>query len=161
MGKLYAVEGECYGGLSDRHFIFDSSMSKDVLGILDFLCSEANFEMLNQFNENTLNPETALLIFFKHNKIIEKLENCKRVQFTVGIEGDMTRWKKPSNFIPGFKNIKYKYISEYEVALQNYLKKNGIFSKYFHLFIAHNLLMFYLKTRRRIKKIILFIVPFK
>lgn len=161
LGKLYAVEGESYGGISDRHFIFDSGMSKDALGILDFLCSEANFEMLNQFKENTINPETALLIFFKHNKIIQKLEFCKRVQFTVGIEGDMTRWKKPSNHILGFKNMKYKYISEYEVALKNYLKKNSVFNKYCLLFIGHKLLMGYLNLKHKLKKVILFIIPFK
>ena len=69
LGKLYAVEGEEYGGVSDRHFIFDSYMSKDVLGILDFLCSVSNIETLYKFEENTINPEKALLIFFKHNKV--------------------------------------------------------------------------------------------
>ena len=157
LGKLYAVEGEAYGGVSDRHFIFDSSMSKDVLGILDFLCNESNYGKLNQYKENTINPEKALLLFFEYNKIIEKLEYCKRVQFTVAIKDDLTRWQKPSNFIPGFKNIKYKYISEYEVAFRNYFKKNGLFTKLLFNYIAHILLKIYLRIIRIFKKIFNFI----
>jgi hypothetical protein len=137
LGKLYSVEGEEYGGISDRHFIFDSDMSNNVLGILDFLCSESSLETLNKFEENSLNPEKALLIFFKHNEIFQKLEFHKRVQFTVAIEGDLTRWKNSSHFIPGFKNIKYKYVSEYEVALNNSIKKYGIFTKAGYLFFIH------------------------
>jgi len=152
LGKLYAVEGEGYGGVSDRHFIFDSSMSKDVLGILDFLCNESNYGILNKHEENTINPEKALLIFFEYNKIIEKLEYCKRVQFTVAIKDDLTRWQKPSNFIPGFKNIKYKYISEFDSAFKNYFKKNGYFSKYLFHYIAHILLKIYIRIIRLFKK---------
>jgi hypothetical protein len=137
LGKLYAVEGEEYGGISDRHFIFDSFMSKDVLGILDFLCVETNFKFLNQFKENTINPEMALLIFFKYNNIIQKLEFHKRVQFTVAVKGDLTRWQNPSGFIPGFNDIKYKYISEYEVAFKNLIKNKGIVSKAGYLFFIH------------------------
>jgi len=137
LGKLYAVEGEGYGGISDRHFIFDSDMSQDVLGILDFLCDEANFETLNQLEKNTINPETALLLFFQQNRIFQKLAYHKRVQFTVAIEGDSSRWQNPSHFIPGLKGIKYKYVSEYEDALLNLIKKNGLFTKSTYLFITH------------------------
>ena len=137
LGKLYAVEGEEYGGVSDRHYIFDSNMSNEVLGILDYLCSESSLETLNKFEENSINPEKALLIFFKHNKIFQKLEFHKRVQFTVAIEGDLTRWCNPSQFIPGFKNIKYKYVEEYEVALKNLIKKNGIFIRASYLLLIH------------------------
>ncbi len=70
LGKLYAMEGEGYVGVSDRHFIFDSSMSKNVLGILDFLCNESNYDILNQYKENTINPEKAILYFL--NIIIQK-----------------------------------------------------------------------------------------
>lgn len=152
LGKLYAIEGERYGGVSDRHFIFDSYMSKDVLGILDFLCDESNFEMLNQIKENTVNPEMALLLFFKHNTIIQKLEFCKRVQFTVATDGDLTRWKKSSYFIPGFKDIKYKYIPEYEVALKNLIKINGLFSKTTYLFLLHTVFISFIKIIRRFNK---------
>lgn len=137
LGKLYAVEGEEYGGVSDRHFIFDSKMSKDVLGILDFLCNVANYEMLNKFQDNTINPETALLIFFNYNKISEKLAFHKRVQFTVAVDGDLSRWNKPLGYIPGLNKLKFKYISEYETALMNLIIKNGIFSNAGYLFLIY------------------------
>jgi hypothetical protein len=112
-------------------------MSKDVLGILDFLCNVANYEILNKFQDNTINPETALLIFFKYNKISEKLSFHKRVQFTVAVESDLSRWNKPSGYIPGFNNLKFKYISEYETALKNLIKKKGILSNAGYLFIIY------------------------
>ena len=149
LGYLYAVEGEEYGGVSDRHFIFDSKMSNHVLGILKFLCSEENFYFLNEYQENSINPEKALLLFFKNNKIYDLLKFHKRVQFTVAVEGDKTRWRKPSNYIPGLRNIKYKYISEYEVTIINLIKKKGIFSKFFYLFILHILF----KSMKKLSKI--------
>ena len=161
LGKLYAVEGEEYGGISDRHFIFDSYMSNDVLGILDFLCSEANFERLNKLEENTVNPEMALLIFFKHNKINEKLEYHKRVQFTVGIEGDLSRWVNPSHFITGFKGIIYKYIEEYEVALKNLMKKDGALSKAGYLYLIHMLYKIFLRKKSYIFLILTVLLTLK
>jgi len=137
LGKLYAVEGEGYGGVSDRHFIFDTSMTQDVLGILDFLCSERNFEMLNQLEKDSINPEKALLLFFKHSQIFQKLEFHQRVQFTVATEGDSSRWQNPSHFIPGLKGVKYKYVSEYEDALLNCIKKRGLFTQTSYLFFIH------------------------
>jgi hypothetical protein len=137
LGKLYAVEGEGYGGVSDRHFIFDTSMTQDVLGILDFLCSERNFEMLNQLEKDSINPEKALLLFFKHSQIFQNLEFHQRVQFTVAIEGDSSRWQNPSHFIPGLKGVKYKYVSEYEDALLNCIKKRGLFTQTSYLFFIH------------------------
>lgn len=137
LGKLYAVEGEEYGGVSDRHFIFDSGMSEEVLGILNFLCDEQNFDMLNQLEKDSINPEKALLLFFKHNHIFEKLVFHKRVQFTVGAEGDSSRWQNPSHFIPGLNGVKYKYVTEYEDALWNSMKKNGLFTKSTYLYLLH------------------------
>ena len=119
LGKLYSIEGEEYGGISDRHFVFDSNMSKDVLGICDFLCDENNFNFLSSLQEFTINPEKALLIFFNNNKIIEKIEHFRRVQFTVAVNGDLSRWCQPSGFIPGSNTVRHKYYSEYEVAMRN------------------------------------------
>jgi len=169
LGKLYAVEGEEYGGVSDRHFIFDSYMSKDVLGILDFLINENNLEMLKNIPDNSINPETALMLYFKHNKIYEKLLFHERVQFTVAVEGDLSRWNKPSGHIVGFKGLKYKYMKEYEVALQNLIKKKGIISNGSFLLLTHFInKIFFTKggflfliqlTKNSIKKIIKNITP--
>jgi len=123
LGKLYHIEGEEYGGISDRHFVFDSDMSEDVLGICDFLCDEKNLNILSSYPKNTINPERALLIFFNHNNISNKLESFRRVQFTVAVDGDQTRWCKPTGFIPNSNTIRHKYHSEYYDAIKNLQNK--------------------------------------
>jgi hypothetical protein len=117
--KIYAVEGEEYGGVSDRHFVFDSDMAENVLGICDFICNQHNFNLLSKFPPNTINCESALLIYFKHTKIYEQMEYCSRVQFTVATNGDTTKWCVPGDLIPGSKEIRFKYFSEFEQAVRN------------------------------------------
>ena len=75
---FYIVEGERYGGLTDRHHIFPSSMIDDVLGINEFLDDKNNYRYLLSKN---LNPERALYEFYKYNKLIKKIKFCKRVQY--------------------------------------------------------------------------------
>ena len=128
LGNLYAIEGEGYEGISDRHFVFDSNMSYDVLGVLDFCCNKTNYQSLKKYTSDTINPEKALLLFFNFNGIIKKLKFCKRVQFTVAIDSDYTRWKKKEEFIPGSSTIRHKYISEYLSAQKNLRNKKYLFS---------------------------------
>jgi hypothetical protein len=128
LGNLYAVEGEGCGGISDRHFVFDSNMSNDVLGILDFICDIKNFQFLNIYTKDTINPEKALMLFFNFNGIINRLKFCSRVQFTVAIDSDTTRWKKMGNFVNGSSTIRHKYFSEYLNSISNKNNKNLIFS---------------------------------
>jgi hypothetical protein len=124
LGKVYITEGEDYGGLCDRHHIFDSQYSEQVLGVCDFLCDNNNFEYLK--NQYTINPERALLLFFEHNGINNFIERCMRVQFTVASSNDKTRWCEPSSFIPNSTTIRHKYISEYDLAVSNLKKSNSI-----------------------------------
>ena len=77
---FYIVDGEGYGGVTDRHHIFPSSMLDEVLSINEFLDSKENYQYLLS---KKLNPERALFEYFKHNKIIKKIKFCKRVQFIV------------------------------------------------------------------------------
>ena len=86
---FYIVEGERYGGLTDRHHIFPTSMIDDVLGINEFLDDKNNYKYLLSKN---LNPERALYEFYKHNKLIKKIKYCKRVQFTVSKKNESKRW---------------------------------------------------------------------
>jgi hypothetical protein len=124
LGKVYVTEGEEYGGITDRHHIFNSQHAEYVLGICDFLSDKNNFEYLK--NCDNINPEKALLLYFQHTKIDKILEKCKRVQFTVAIDSDTTRWCQPSSFIPNSSTIRHKYISEYKLALSNLRNTNLI-----------------------------------
>jgi hypothetical protein len=114
---FHIVEGEDYGGLTDRHHIFNKSMINDVLGVCEFMCDEENFEMLH--NQSDLNPEKLLKLFFIKTGIFEKIRRCHRVQFTVADSNDTTRWQKPGPLLPGHRTLRLKYTTEYNVAIAN------------------------------------------
>jgi hypothetical protein len=124
LGKLYVTEGEGYYGITDRHHVFDSKFSEDVLGVCDFMCDRNNFEFLK--TQDSINPEKALLLYFQHNKVNNIIEECERVQFVVSTESDATRWGKPTNYVEGSDKIKYKYPKEYEIAIKNKTNKKNI-----------------------------------
>jgi hypothetical protein len=115
--NFYIVEGEDYGGITDRHHIFNSKDIDNVLGICDFMCDENNHELILQNKD--LNPEKILKIFFDFNGISTKLKRFKRVQFTVSEPNDSTRWMRGSSQLSGHHNLKLKYVSEYDAAIKN------------------------------------------
>jgi hypothetical protein len=115
--KFYITEGEDYGGITDRHHIFNSKYVDDVLGVCDFMCDEKNHNLILQHND--INPEKILKIFFEFNGINNKIERCKRVQFTVTEPNDSTRWMQGNVPLVGHHNLKLKYVSEYDVAIKN------------------------------------------
>lgn len=117
LGSVYVTEGEDYGGITDRHHIFDSKFSNLVLGVCDFMCNEDNFEYI--INRCASNPETILQAFFEHTGIINIVRRCKRVQFTVATSSDSSRWQQATGYIPGSTTIRHKYISEYNLAVSN------------------------------------------
>ena len=94
-------------------------------------------------------------MFFKHTKINEKLVPCRRVQFTVSVDGDSTRWKLPKHHIPGNKKIRHKYYAEFAVALKNLIIKKGFFSSLSDAFIwkakINSILMRILMKINRVK----------
>jgi hypothetical protein len=115
--NFYVVEGEDYGGVTDRHHVFNKSMIDDVLGVCEFMCSEDNFNYLMGIQD--INPEKMLQLFFTNNGIINKLKRFKRVQFTVSDVNDTTRWQRPVGLLPGHATLRIKYMSEYQQAKNN------------------------------------------
>lgn len=118
LGNFHLVEGEDYGGVTDRHHIFDSGMLNEVLGICEFICSRDNFPLLMS---KKLNPERALLEFFRSTGIEKKINRFKRVQFTVADVGDLTRWRKAGGGFSESKSptLMLKYEGEYIKAKEN------------------------------------------
>lgn len=119
--SFYILEGEDYGGFTDRHHIFESKDAENVLGVCDFMCNEENHDLILKYKD--INPEKLLKIFFDFNGISNKIKRCKRVQFTVATHTDTTRWKTATNTLIGHNDLKIKYMTEYEVAIKN--KKNN------------------------------------
>ena len=113
---FYILEGEKYGGVTDRHHIFPSSMLEDTLSINEYLDNKKNYKYLISKN---LNPERALLEFFKHNKIIKKIKFCKRVQFIVSKKNESKRWSYTKGYMLNSNTLLIKYQKEYYRALRN------------------------------------------
>lgn len=113
---FYIVEGEKYGGVSDRHHIFPTSIIDKVLSINEFLDNKKNFDYLIS---KKLNPERALYEYYKNNGLLEKIKFCKRVQFIVSRENESKRWSYTKGFKFNSKTLLIKYQREYYQALRN------------------------------------------
>ena len=113
---FYIVEGEKYGGVSDRHHIFPTSIIDKVLSINEFLDNKKNFDYLIS---KKLNPERALYEYYKNNGLLEKIKFCKRVQFIVSREKESKRWSYTKGFKFNSKTLLIKYQREYYQALRN------------------------------------------
>ncbi len=129
--SLYIIEGEKYGGVSDRHHIFPSTMIDDVLGINEYLDDQINYDFLISKN---LNPERALLEFFKNSGILKNIKFCKRVQFIVAKQNESKRWSYTKGYKFKSDTLLIKYQKEYYTALKN---KYGIFIGLLLRFIFH------------------------
>jgi len=132
---FYISEGEDYGGISDRHHVFPSNMIDQVLGVVEFLSSESNYNYLTNVNK-PLNFERLLFLFYKKNDVYKYIKRIKRVQFTVALNDDPTRTRKGRGYIFGNRNIQVKYHKEYYMALKNkYGLVIGLFLRLiFHFF---------------------------
>jgi hypothetical protein len=113
---FYIVEGEEYGGVTDRHHIFPSSMIDSVLGINEFLNNKKNYPYLIK---KQLNPERALYEYYKDNGLLKNIKFCKRVQFIVSKENESKRWSYTKGFKFNSKTLLIKYQKEYYKALSN------------------------------------------
>ena len=118
---FYIVEGERYGGVSDRHHIFPSAMIDEVLGINEYLDNIENYEYLLKKN---LNPERALFEYYKNNGLLKRIKFCKRVQFVVAKKNESKRWSYTKGFKFNSNTLLIKYQREYYTALKN---KYGLF----------------------------------
>lgn len=124
--KFYVLEGEDYDGITDRHCVFSPVDIDNILGVVEFMDSDIGYEILN-YSKNYepthcgLNPEKVLFLYYKFTNMLCKIERLKRVQFTVALKNDQTRWAKATLH---FKNDMFvKYESEYYRALQNVQKE--------------------------------------
>lgn len=110
---FYIVEGEDHTGVCDRHHIFPSHMYKEALGIVDYICSPESLHL------NNVNPERALFEYYKHIGLHSNIKRCMRVQFTVKLDDDQTRWSRGQARMPGHDDLLLKYPNEYEIAINN------------------------------------------
>ena len=140
---FYILEGEGYGGVTDRHHIFPSSMTDKVLSINEFLDKKENYKYLLTKN---LNPERALTEYYKNINIFEQIKFCKRVQFIVAKRNESKRWSYTKGYKFNSNTLLIKYQKEYYTALKN---KYGLILGLFLRIIFH----FFRKKMKTIKQI--------
>lgn len=122
--KFYTPEGEDYDGVTDRHHIFPASVYPEALGIIEYI-SDCNVCEQLITSGLPLNPERLLLKYYEHNGINRYLQKCKRVQFTVATETDLTRWQPRQGLVQGHTDLYIKYSAEYDMAKQNQLLESS------------------------------------
>ena len=134
---FYILEGEGYGGVTDRHHIFPSSMTDKILSINEFLDKKENYKYLLTKN---LNPERALTEYYKNINIFEQIKFCKRVQFIVAKRNESKRWSYTKGYKFNSNTLLIKYQKEYYTALKNkYGLILGLFLRIiFHFFRKRN-----------------------
>jgi hypothetical protein len=115
--NIWIVEGEDYGGITDRHHIFPSNLLDEMLGVVEYMNTENGYKTIEKLNNP--NPEMILYNSFKEYNILDKIKRFKRCQFTVATYSDSTRWMKACMKLPNYKNLLIKYPNEYITAINN------------------------------------------
>lgn len=103
---IWIPEGEDYGGITDRHHIFNKNIVLQGLDILNPLIHS----VLNNQNLGN-NPETVIKNIWSKKKIFTKIRRFPRTFFTCAQKGDTSRWCQPGHILP--EGINCKYLSEY------------------------------------------------
>lgn len=114
---IWIVEGEDYGGITDRHHIFPTKYASQMLGVIDYMNTEIGYDQISKYHKP--NPEVVLKLSFQYFNIQSLIQRFPRCQFTVAIDADTTRWQPKTRLLPNEDNIYIKYISEYQQAIRN------------------------------------------
>jgi hypothetical protein len=115
---LLVAEGESYGGYTDRHHVFRSSMLTEGLGVLTWLAAHANDSEVTR----QANPERALRISWEQQGVSVRL--LPRLFFTVRATGDMSRTANQARLarewqpLFGHPQLELKYPAEFIGALK-------------------------------------------
>lgn len=113
--------GEGYGGITDRHHIFPSSDVDLVLGIVEnYVNTNLILEDFSNIPNHCLNIERSYIKYFGRFGYSKKIKQFKRVQFTVRVSEDTTRWYTGPNdgnlLVPGHTDLYIKYSDEYALC---------------------------------------------
>jgi len=123
---FWVVEGEDYHGIGDRMHIFSSSMVDSVLGIVEYMDSEIGYNEILNHNGFHRNPESLLKLYFNNSGILNNMRRFPRVNYTVAIDGDSTRWSEGKIQDPNNLDLSLKYHSEYIDCMNNLLQNRII-----------------------------------
>jgi hypothetical protein len=119
---IYLLDGERYGGISDRHIIFHRDLAKKVLSLAEpIFCDADNLvQELKLLNLDFLNPEIYLAFMIEKYNLSGHLKFLPYLGYTIRRPETKTRWSE------GTYNEKLglyvKYPEEYRLA-NEYFKK--------------------------------------
>lgn len=150
---LYFLDGEKYGGVSDRHIIFHSSYASQVLSIADGIFhNSAELETaLSESPIKDLNPEKYIYITLERMGLQQNIKFIPYLGYAIRHENTKTRWssgtfspkhgfyiKYPTEFIQSLKN---KYVIRNQEDWRHilngdhdlWLSLRALISKTFHM----------------------------
>jgi len=109
--KVVMMEGQEWGGVSDRHTIFHIDDVEKVLNVQPWLL-EQNFTSKKDI---IWNPERVLLRYYKsQNMYIQKIP---RIAFTFKSINDTSRWSNVNSPLAACRNGYIKYMKEYNKTI--------------------------------------------
>jgi len=109
LNHLWIPEGQDWGGVCDRFSMFPSKESKRFLSVVETIENNPNL-----IEEHT-NPESLMLSHFRKNGLSKSIKRYGRVQATVCVDSDKSRWRGPATWVthPEHSDLKLKYPEEY------------------------------------------------
>jgi hypothetical protein len=114
--KIYLLDGEKHGGISDRHIIFHRYLAEQILGIASPIFHESE-ELLTYFTEkriNYINPERFLLMMMERLGLEGRLTFLPYLGFCIRHEGTSSRWSF-GKYVEKL-DLYLKYPTEYKYA---------------------------------------------
>ena len=111
--NIWAVEGEDYFGITDRHYVFPGLEARKILGICNYLDKKNVYKDWTQ----PLTPEVVLMSYFKDIGIFEKIKRFKRTQMSVKKSSDSTTTRVGFKLFL-FVDLYAKKIGEFENAVK-------------------------------------------
>ena len=111
--NIWAIEGEDYFGITDRHYVFPGKDSRKILGICNYLDKKNIYKDWSK----PLTPEVVLMFYFKDIGIFEKIKRFKRTQMSVKKSSDSTTTREGFKLFL-FNDLYAKKIGEFENAMK-------------------------------------------
>ena len=105
-GRVYTMDGEGYGGVTDRHTVFHMKDRHRVLPILRWLYDKPRLSFSN--------PEGALKRFYEDQNV--SMASMPRVAFALKAANDTSRWSSGVSECGTFGWI--KYVTEHESSVK-------------------------------------------
>jgi hypothetical protein len=117
--RVYVLDGEKYGGFSDRHIIFNRKFADQILSLASpIFGSTSNLkEFLEGHKITNLNPERYLHLMMQRNNLLNQLTFLPYLGFTVRHEQTKTRWS--SGVYNKSLGVYVKYPNEFKASFRS------------------------------------------